>query len=198
MMTSCFIKMSASFLWLLALIPTGANATPVVPYGADQPTNQTYPGPNGWSIKVKCDATEKTDDCNVSAYKFGKHHHLIIKNSTLPGVHWFGNIAMMSFPCGTGCRNDVFFSPPDKIDAHELIAESAINSKRRLVVSVASNPLRIFKLFNNKNPIATLHLATSFTQPEIEKIGWRNEKLEVWYRDDTGKLKYSSISIPFN
>lgn len=188
--------MFVSFIWPLALISTEANATPAVPYGADRPLYQNYPGPNGWSIRVKCNATGAPDDCDVSAYKNGHSSHQIIKSPVRPGVHWLGNIAIMNFPCGTGCRNDMFFSPPNKLDSHELIAENAINLQRKLVVSVASNPLRIFKLFNGKWPIITLRLSTSFTQPEIEKISWNRNSLEVWYRGDAGDLRYASVMVP--
>lgn len=195
-MISDSIKTFASLLLLLLVFPLVANAVPADPYGADGPTNRSYAGPNGWAIGVKCEGNGSDDDCEVSAFERGRFARLIIKSPVLPGVQWYGDIAMMRFPCGTGCRNDMFFSPPDKVDAHELIAENAIDSRRRFVVSVASNPLKVFKLFDSEEPLATLRLATSYSQPVVEKLQWRRNSLEVWYRGDGGELKRASVAIP--
>jgi hypothetical protein len=106
---------------------------------------------------------------------------------------------MMRFPCGSGCRNDMFFSPPNKIDEHELVAKDAINTKQRLVVSVEINPLRVYRLFSGKAPVAMLHLATSYiNDPAVNKLRWKRNRLYVWYRDDTGKVKRAFIDIPLN
>lgn len=193
-MTSASIKTCASFA--LLLLTTTVMAVPKVPYGPDGPIDETYPGPEGWAIAVDCKGNGTEDDCQVQALNDGKPARLIAKSPVRPAVRWHADVAMMSFRCGTGCRNDMFFSPPDKIDGHELIAEGAIDSKRRLVVSVASNPLKVFRLFAGEAPVATLHLATSYTQPDVETLRWERDRLSVWYRDDSGALQRASVAIP--
>lgn len=79
----------------------------------------------------------------------------------------------------------------------ELIDEDAIDVKRHLVVSVASNPIRIFRLFSGGHkPIATLRLDTNYSEPDIERMQWQIDRLVVWYRDDAGKLRRASVAIP--
>jgi hypothetical protein len=194
MKTSNFIKTCVSAL--LLLVASASNALPLLPYGPDGPINEVYRGPGGWALSVQCKHNGAPDDCVISATKDGRVTKVISKTSVLPGVQWYSDIAMMRFRCGSGCRRDLFFSPPDKIDGHELVAQDAINTKRRLVVSVASNPLRVFKLFGGKEPVATLRLATLHTQPDLESVRWERNRLDVWYRDDTGKLKRASVEIP--
>jgi hypothetical protein len=182
-------------LSLLALATT-SHALPLVPYGPDGPRDQVYPGPGGWAISVNCKHDSAPDDCVVSATKNGRIAKTIIKASVLPSVQWYSDIAMMRFPCGSGCQNDMFFSPPNKVDGHALVAEDAIDTKRRLVVSVESNPLKVYRLFAGSTPVATLRLATSYTQPEIERLQFEQKRLVVWYRDDNGALRKVATSIP--
>ncbi|MGF6301488.1 hypothetical protein OKW42_004841 [Paraburkholderia sp. WC7.3d] len=195
-MTSSFTRTCASII--LPCLATVSYALPLAAYGPDKPVNDLHRGPAGWAISMKCKHNGASDDCVVSALKNGKPTQTIIKTSVRPGIQWYGDIAMMRFPCGTGCRNDMFFSPPNKVDGHELVAQDAIDIKRRLVVSVASNPLEVFRLFAGKAPVATLHLATSYTRPDVERLRWERDRLDVWYRDDSGALKRASVAIPRN
>jgi hypothetical protein len=194
-MTSGFIKTFVSSFLLFAVVGS-AYAAPAVPYGPDGPANHVYPGPNGWAVAVKCKDSGTDDDCEVSALENGRSTLSIFKGSVLPGVHWYSDIAMMSFPCGSGCRNDLFFSPPNKIDGHPLVAENAIDVRRRLVVSVESNPLKVYRLFDGSTPVATLHLNTAFTQPDVEQLRFERTRLLVWYRDDAGTMRRASVAIP--
>lgn len=147
-------------------------------------------------MAVKCKGTGSNDDCQVSALKDGRSALSIFKGPVLPRVQWHSRIAMMSFPCGAGCRNDLFFSPPNKVDGHSLVDDDAIDTKRRLVVSVDSNPLKVYRLFDGSKPVATLPLDTTFPQPDVERLRFERTRLVAWYRDDAGTMRQASVSIP--
>lgn len=182
---------------MLLIAVSIAHAASSAYHGPDKPVSEVYRGPDGWAISVRCKDDGSANDCIVAATQNGRSVKEIFSSSQLPGVQWHSDIAMITYPCGSSCRNDMFFSPPDKIDGGQLIDENTIDTRRRLVVSVATNPIGIYQLFTGRHkPIASLRLDTRYTQPDIEKMQWHNDRLVVWYRDDAGKSRQASITIP--
>jgi hypothetical protein len=155
-----------------------------------QPMIDHYPH-GAWIITVECSDSVSygaTQNCDVGASS-NKNRMSLFKNSAArPSVEWHGDIAMLSYPCGTGCINDQFFKAPNHVDGYPLTV--ALDAKRLLVASLdRPGRVSIYRLFSRKKLASAKLSQNSDISSMVENVTFRNHSAMITYVDELGEKK---------